>query len=40
LKGSFSTYPGSLSKNNRRNFGGFLLFISKNKTHISPVIFW
>jgi hypothetical protein len=25
--------------NNRRNFGGFLLLINKNKTHISPVIF-
>jgi hypothetical protein len=25
---------------NRRNFGGFLLLINKNKTHISPIIFW
>jgi hypothetical protein len=26
--------------NDRRNFGGFLFLINKNKTHISPVIFW
>src|SRR3954470_23240436 len=27
-------------RNNRRNFGGFLLFINKLKTHISPVVLW
>jgi hypothetical protein len=32
--------PWFLVTNNRGNFGGFLLFINKNKTHISPVIFW
>jgi hypothetical protein len=26
-------------RNDRRNFGGFLLLINKNKTHISSVIF-
>src|SRR3954451_4107549 len=27
-------------RNNRRNFGGFLLFINKLKTHISHVVLW
>src|SRR5215216_3172251 len=32
--------PWFIVRENRRNFGGFLLFINKIKTHISPVIFW
>src|SRR5215216_1936780 len=32
--------PWFIVRDNRRNFGGFLLFINKTKTHISPVIFW
>jgi hypothetical protein len=32
--------PWLIVRNNRRNFGGFLLFINKNKTHISVVIGW
>jgi hypothetical protein len=29
-----------VDRNDRRNFGGFLLLINKNITHISPVIVW
>jgi hypothetical protein len=29
-----------VDRNDRRNFGGFLLLINKNKTHISPIIIW
>jgi hypothetical protein len=32
--------PWFNDRNDRRNFGGFLLLINKNKTHISPVILW
>src|SRR3954470_10925550 len=32
--------PCFIIRNNRRNFGGFLLFINKLKTHISPVVLW
>jgi hypothetical protein len=32
--------PWFIDRNDRRNFRGFLLFINKNKTHISPAIFW
>src|SRR3954469_18915942 len=32
--------PCFIIRNNRRNFGGFLPFINKVKTHISPVILW
>src|SRR3954469_4304285 len=27
-------------RNNRRNFGGFLLFININEAHVSHIIFW
>jgi hypothetical protein len=29
-----------IDRNNRRNFGGFLLFVNKMETQIRPVIFW
>jgi hypothetical protein len=29
-----------VDRNDRRNFGGLLLLINKNKTHISHVIVW
>jgi hypothetical protein len=29
-----------IDRNNRRNFGGFLLFINKIETQIRPVIIW
>jgi hypothetical protein len=29
-----------VDRNDRRNFGGFLLFVNENKTHIRLVIFW
>src|SRR3954470_7307380 len=32
--------PCFIIRNNRKNFGGFLLFINKLKTHISHVILW
>src|SRR3954454_9164133 len=32
--------PCFIIRNNRRNLGGFLPFINKVKTHISPVVLW